>query len=173
MKKYIHCLLITGACLLLGNCKKEDSLLNTKPNQAMFIPSSLQDLEDMLNDQNIFNGGDPALGEIASDDYYMTSDILSNEDFTDRNGYLWAKQLYSAGQNVNDWNIPYQQVYDANTILDYLARIAINPGQQTTANQIRGGALFFRSIAFYNLVQTFAMPYDAKSAPTDLGIPLR
>jgi len=76
MKKNIYALLIIAACLLQGSCKKEDAFLNAKPNQALFVPSTLQDLENILNDQNIFNIGDPGLGEIASDDYYVTSDIV-------------------------------------------------------------------------------------------------
>jgi hypothetical protein len=173
MKKLKLYLIVIGACFLLSNCKKEDTFLNAKPNQALFIPSTLKDLESILNNQNIFNTSDPGLGEIAADDYYLTSDILNNEDITDRNGYIWAKQLYNAGQSINDWNGPYQQVYYANTILDYLPKIAINTSQQAEADQIKASALFFRSIAFYNLVQTFAMPYDAKNSSTDLGIPLR
>lgn len=173
MKKPVLLTTVIGCCILLTECKKEDSFLNAKPNQALFIPSTLKDLENILNDQNTFNIGDPGLGEIASDDYYLTSDIIRNEDITDRNGYLWAKQLYNVGQNINDWNVPYQQVYYANTILDNLPKVAINANQQTEANQVKGSALFFRATAFYNLVQTFAMPYDASSSSTDLGIPLR
>src|ERR1700730_11648 len=116
MKKLKFYLIVIGACFLLSNCKKEDTFLNAKPNQSLFIPSTLKDLESILNDQNTFNISDPGLGEIAADDYYLTSDILNNEDITDRNGYLWAKQLYNAGQSINDWNVPYQQVYYANTI---------------------------------------------------------
>ncbi len=171
--KNIYIILILAACLLQASCKKEDTFLNAKPNQALFVPSTLQDLENILNDQNIFNTGDPGLGELASDDYYATSDILNNEDFTDRNGYIWAKKLYNVGQNVNDWSVPYQQVYHANTILDYLPKIPTSPTQATEANQIKGSALFFRSMAFYNLIQTFAMPYDVKTASADLGVPLR
>src|SRR5258708_1247384 len=173
MKKHIRYLFIIGSGFLVCKCKKEDSFLGAKPNQELFIPSNLHNLETILNNQNTFNTGDPGLGEIAADDYYMTTDILNNEDITDRNGYIWEKQLYNVGQSINDWNVPYQQVYYANTILDYLPKISINGSQQTEADRIRASALFFRSVAFYNLVQTFAMPYDAKSSSIDLGIPLR
>jgi len=40
-------------------------------------------------------------------------------------------------------------------------------------NQLQGQALFYRSYAFYNLVQVFAMPYNPQTAGSDLGIPLR
>ncbi len=174
MKKNLLYLVCTAAIsVLLSNCKKEDNFLNAKPNQALFVPSTLGDLENILNDQNTFNNLDPGLGEIASDDYYVTPDNLNNEQTIEKNGYIWAKSLYDAGSNVNDWSGPYQQVYYANTILDYLSKIAISQTQQAEANKIKGSALFFRAIAFYNLVQTFAVPYDTKSASTDLGIPLR
>lgn len=173
MKKITNATLAIFAILLIAGCKKEDSFLNTKPNQALFVPASLTDLENMLNSQNVFNTGNPGLGDIAAEEYYVSSEILDNEDLTNRNGYIWAKQLYETGQNINDWSIPYQQVYYANTILDYLPKISVSPAESERAEQIRGRALFFRAMAFYNLVQTFAMPYDPASAGKDPGIPLR
>jgi hypothetical protein len=174
MKKNLHyVLLVAVTCILLNSCKKENTFLDAKPNQALFVPSTLSDLENILNDQNLFNSYDPALGSIASDEYYVTADNLNVQTTQERNGYIWAVKLYDAGANINDWTDPYQQIYYANTVLDYLPKVSVNSTQKSEADKVKASALFFRAIAFYNLVQTFAMPYDSKTASTDLGIPLR
>src|SRR5690606_36354563 len=36
-----------------------------------------------------------------------------------------------------------------------------------------GGALFFRSLAFFHLAEVFAPPYDIQEAKSALGIPVR
>ena len=166
---------IVMALLLWTSCKKEDKFLNTKPDQALFIPSTLQDLNNLLHYENLFNTGDPSLGEIAADDYYVSDDALTGQDigFTEKSGYIWARDLYNVGENINDWSLPYKQIYYANTVLDYLPKINASNNQLAEANRIKGSALFFRAIAFYNLLQTFALPFNKSSSATALGIPLR
>ncbi|EHQ26402.1 RagB/SusD family nutrient uptake outer membrane protein [Mucilaginibacter paludis] len=154
-------------------CKKQNDFLDAKPNQALNVPSTLADCQSLLLNEGLFNSNDPALGEIGSDDLYVTSDTWSAEPTIERNSYLWAKTVYEPGQNVSDWSVPYQQIYYANTVLETLMKIKINSSQQSLNNQIEGSALFFRSIAFYNLLQTFSLPYDPKTSKSDLGIPLK
>lgn len=157
------------------SCKKEDSFLGAKPNQALAVPSTLADLQNLLNDDQVFNrASDPALGEISSDDFSVQDDafvalFLSAE----RNAYTWQNSIYDATlTQVSDWNGPYLMVYYANTILEALPKLS-NAGNQAQADQINGAALFYRSYAFYNLVQTFALPYDEATAATIPGVPLR
>jgi hypothetical protein len=157
-----------------AGCKKQDEFLDAKPNQALVVPATLEDFQTLLNNTNIFNiGNDPALGEISTDDFYVTPSVLQSSAVTPRNSYTWNKQIYDAGARVTDWGAPYLQVYYANNVLDGLARKSFPSGQQALYNQIKGTALFYRSYAFYNLVQTFALPYDPATAKTDAGILLR
>jgi tetratricopeptide (TPR) repeat protein len=165
---------ILYALITATGCNKQNEFLNAKPNQSLVVPESLSDYQALLDNTNIFNLGiDPALGELSSDDFYVLPSILNVRTDIERNTYLWAPTVYDAGQTPSDWSGPYQQVYYANTVLDGLSNIKIPPDQQKTCNQIEGSALFFRSYAFYNLVQTFALPFDPSTANTDLGIPLR
>lgn len=159
--------------LASGSCKKQDSFLDTKPDEALAVPSTLADLQSLLQYEGLFNINDPALGEIGTDDFYTTTANWNTLTSKERNCYIWAKQVYDAGANVNDWSAPYQQVYYANTVLDNLPKISFTSNQSDLANQIKGAALFYRSIAFYNLLQTFSLPYDSLTAATDPGIPLR
>jgi len=176
MKNIIYKILSYGciAGLLLSGCKKQDAFLDTKPNIALAVPSTLQDLQLLLQDDNVFNAlSFPALGELSTDDYYTTDALWATSTSTERNSYVWAKQIYDAGQNVNDWSYSYTQVYYANTILDDLPKINYTSNQQSLYNEIKGSALFFRAMAFYGLVDNFTLPYNSATAGTDLGIPLR
>ncbi|MEO7214932.1 RagB/SusD family nutrient uptake outer membrane protein [Mucilaginibacter sp.] len=162
--------------LMLIGCKKQDDFLNTKPNQALETLTSLSDVSKLLNNEDVFNRySDPGIGEIASDDLYIQDSAFGSLSLSiERNAYMWANKMYDAtSTQVADWNNPYEIVYYANTVLDALPGIGITGGNQDQYNQIKGAALFYRSFAFYNLVQTFAMPYDAANSGNQPGIPLR
>jgi len=163
--------LVSVVCLT--GCKKQNDFLNAKPNQGLAIPSNLNDMQLLLNNENIFSNNYPSLGEISSDDFYVPTGVWNSVGAIEQNTYIWAKQIYPANSNVGDWNFSYQQVYYANSILSGLVNIPKNSGNTTQYNKIQGGALFYRAIAFYNLLQTFSMPFDPKTSSTDLGIPLR
>ncbi|QKJ28403.1 RagB/SusD family nutrient uptake outer membrane protein [Mucilaginibacter mali] len=165
-------LLLVITTIVFSGCKKQDDLLNAKPNQALNIPSTLADLQLLIGNENIFNRNYPSLGLLSTDDYFVDAGLWASSFASGKNAYVWAKEIYSANTNVGDWNFPYQAVYYANTILSILPTIHTSNSQQTAANTIKGSALFYRAISFYNLVQTFAMPYDSTTAAKDLGVPL-
>lgn len=163
-------------CLLcLSGCRKEDNFLATKPNQSLAVPTTLTDLQNLLSNEQVFNrGSDPALGELSSDDFSVADDAyLSLTLSLERKAYTWQRSIYDATYTqIPDWNAPYLMVYYANTVLDALPKINTG-GNQALADQVKGAALFYRSYAFYNLLQTFALPYDEAAADNILGIPLR
>ncbi|SDE87547.1 SusD family protein [Mucilaginibacter pineti] len=161
---------------LLFSCKKEDEFLSAKPNQSLVIPATLDDYENLLNNNRIFNQyTDPSLGHVSSDEYYVTDALFNVANTnTERNAYIWAKDIYQ-GETFgdSDWDVPYQQVYYSNVILEGISKITPTTAQQVQFNRIKGSALFFRAWAFNALVQNYAMPYDPVTSATDLGIPLR
>lgn len=164
---------VVSSLTLFTGCNKQDEFLNAKPNEALAVPATLGDLQALLQNESLFNADDPALGEISSDDFYVVSaDWNSLNTTNERNAYLWAPAVYDAGADVKDWSSPYQQVYYANTVLEALPKMPPDASQPTRYNQVKGTALFYRSIAFYNLLQIFALPYDSAAAAKDLGIPL-
>lgn len=169
----ILCISIT---IITTSCTKEDNFLNTKPDQALTVPSTLDDYQALLNYEDLFNGYyDPAFGEMSSDEIYVPSDVWERSEAYDRNVYIFANDAY-AGSSLtlgSDWMGQYQRIYYANTVLDGLSKIKTNTKNQSKYNQIKGTALFFRAWAYYCLVQTFTLPYDKKTANTDLGIVLR
>ena len=158
----------------LNSCNKEDDFLNIKPDQSLLIATKLADYQLLLNNESVLNFGDPGLGTICGDDdFYVLSTVWASATAPERNGYIWAKDFYENDAFYQDWINPYNQVYYCNNILEGLSQLQPTPENQAQFNQIKGSALFFRSYAFYNLVQTFAMPYDSLTANSEPGICLR
>lgn len=171
--RYFVTLLVGILLVFHSSCKKQDEFLATKPDAALATLSSLSDLQLLLLNQGVFNLYEPSIGEMSADDIYILSTTWNNLSSLERNIYIWSKQIYDVGADVQDWSKPYIKVYNANVVLDALPHIAYNSNQQALYDQVRGTALFFRSYAFNSLMQIFAKPYDAATASTDLGIPLR
>lgn len=169
----IYFLTLTIIVISTTGCRKQDEFLDAKPNAALAVPSTLNDLQLILQDESLFNQNDPALNQIGSDDYYDNPTILNSFSSTEINGYLWNPKVYDAGSNLLDWTSPYLQVYYANVILDAIQKINLSTSERVKSNNIKGSALFYRSIAFYNLLQTFSTPYNLSTSANDLGIPLR
>lgn len=152
--------------LLVQACQKD--FLDQKPNKALLVPATLADMQALLDNNFVFNNT-PGLTFIADGDFYAT-DAGYNGYNTDmeRNSYTWAKDIF-AGMPSPDWNLPYQQVFYANVVLEGVGKLPA--GDLPGKNAVKGTALFFRAFAFFNLLQQFAAPYGpGASAP---GIPLR
>lgn len=159
------------------SCSKSE-FLNAKPNQSQVIPSTLEDFQALLDNDNVFNGGSsfgvvPNLGLIASDDFWTTDANFDASNPHERNAFIWAKEVYES-VNVRDWSFPYRAVLYANIALDGIEDITPqNSKEQEQWNNVKGSALFYRAYMFYQLAQVFAPQYVQSTAESTLGIPLR
>ncbi|WP_222537053.1 RagB/SusD family nutrient uptake outer membrane protein [Pedobacter polysacchareus] len=155
--------------LLCGACKKE--FLDKKPSSNILTPTTLVELRSLLEASDIisFTGGLP---QISADEYLIvsTSNYLALPNAVQRNGYIWSKELYD-GEEVNDWNLPFRQIFYANSVLDVLNRSSFTDKKESEI--IRGWACFVRAYAYYDLARNFCKVYQPETADTDLGLPLR
>jgi starch-binding outer membrane protein, SusD/RagB family len=168
IRTLILLLLVVG--LAAGGCRK--AFLAQKPSTNLLIPNSLNVLQELLDNTQVMNIS-PALGELSADNYYFLYTTWVKLDTKEYNAYIWAPDLYDGQGLVSDWDIPYQQVFYANTVLQGLAGVQPDSTDQAEWNMLEGWALFSRAFAFYNLTQLFAEPYDTSTAATDPGIPIR
>jgi hypothetical protein len=172
MKYSIKQPFFTLICILLTfSCKKQDTWLNAKRSLSDVTPSTLQDFQAVLDNNQVMNGYGSIIGLIGTDNIYVPDDNLDGTDQTSRNAYLWAKDIYQQSL-ASDWLSDYQEVEYANIVLDGLANLSPN-NQVLNYNNVKGSALFYRSFAFYQLAQLYCKPYVSNTASTDLGIPLR
>lgn len=148
----------------ISSCKK---YLDVKPDVSLVIPQTLNDCRLMLDDYSVVNSAYPSEGELAADNYYYNDiDYNAISDPEAKNNYIWAPEA----QHNSQWSGPYKIIYKANLVLQVLDKLP-NSGQEYTS--LKGTALFFRAFAYYHLAQLFTKPYDAATAATDLGLPLR
>jgi len=172
MKKIV--LIISGLgvlVLLVSGCKK--NFLDTKPSSAILQPITLDDFQSLL--ENVSSVGSPALPTVSADEYDFISYAAYQSTFTatERNAAIWAKDIYAGATNVADWNTPYTAVFYANSVLAGLGKIQNSEANTARYNYLRGWALFQRAFAYYELVDNFSPVYDANTAATDLGVPIK
>jgi len=153
-----------------GSCHK--SFLDQKPSTDLLIPNTMPVLQQLMDNTQVMNIS-PALGEFSADNFYLTYFTWSSLDIKEANAYIWASNIYEGQGLVIDWDIPYQQVFYSNTVLQGLAGIRPDSTNQTQWNTLEGTALFSRAFAFFNVAGLFAEPYDTATAASDPGIPIR
>lgn len=164
IKGRYFCLLIS----LLFSCGKD--YLNEKPNVRQAVPSEVADYQAILDAESIMNGGaSVSLGILGAGEFTIKDGQLTTlKDAYLRNGYVWAKGVYE-GSEVNDWNYAYQRILYANLALD-VEKVERNGAAW---DNVKGSALFFRSLNFFQLAQLFCRVYQRDQADTDPGVPLR
>ncbi|WP_192822766.1 RagB/SusD family nutrient uptake outer membrane protein [Rufibacter sp. LB8] len=158
-------------CLsLLGGCQ---DFLEEKPDRQLVVPSTLRDLQALLDNHNLITAGFPNAPEISADNYYLTDTdwaALSREE--NRRMYIWAKDgVFAPG--TNDWSYLYRPVYYANTVLEHVAGMPRTAANAAQWDDVKGQALFLRASYFQQGAMLWAPAYDVATAGTDLAISLR
>jgi hypothetical protein len=158
---------ILSLLMLLSGCKK---YLDKKSNDALVIPSTLADLQGLLDDGFTMNHVTPSLPESSADDYFLPENIAVSMPTGFRDIYTWELKQY---KYQNDWSENYLPVYNANVCLEKVSQIAKTQGNEQQWDNVKGGALFFRAYSFLNLAWEYAKAYDEDSSTLDPGIVLR
>lgn len=168
MNRYINMLLFLTIC---GGCNK-DAFLDKKPSTSLVVPTNLSDLRGLLDNTTTFIWS-PGIGEMSSDNYYMTATNWQAQTEVMRNAYTWQKDIMGSTRSLMDWSQPSTQVLYANIVLEQLDKLNPAPSELPEWQDIKGSALFQRAYAFYKLASIFANAFDSSTAGTDLGIPLK
>ena len=172
MKNLLTYTVLGFSMLLITSCKKD--FLEAKPTSSILTPNSLNELQGLLENADIFTKSTPALSLMAADDYVFTSyqNWQSTGTATERNSYIWAKDLYEGKPKVRDWSSGYAGIFYCNNVLEVLPKIPQTPSNTLQHNTVHGWALFMRAYLLYDLVRNFSPAYDTNTAMADLGIPL-
>lgn len=169
--------------LLIFSCtcgKESADWYDVKTDQSLSVPSTLKDFQALLDNAGVMNGGSVGLGEVSSDDHFLsetyTVHLLNNE----RNAYTWSNTFPYT--KVADWQNGassgpgvYNTIYYCNLILEGLPKLEIqlDPVDKAMLRHIMGQALFQRARCFYEVSQVWASPYHSTTIESGLGIPLR
>lgn len=162
--------------LLITGCKKDD-WFDVKTDSNLAIPSSLKDLQALLDNANLFNAWCPSMQENAADYHSYRVSAYNRMRGFERNAFTWTKN--EPNVSVLDWingsnSGSYGKIYTANLILESLEKIeAPDNNSREQADNIKGQALFFRAKTFYELSVLFVPPYDESIFGQKYGLPLR
>lgn len=163
--KYFVFLLLSIS--LLG-CER---FLDEKTDKRLVVPTTIGDLQSLLDNYSNLNMADPGEGEVSSDDYYLSDDTwaaINTEE--DRRAYIWAPDYTTTNQR---WFTSYRNVYAANIVLENIENIIRTDQNQQDWDNLKGQALFLRAKSFLYIVSIWALAYDESTATEELGIPLR
>ncbi len=165
---------LLGAVILCITCMGCKKFLDKKPNEKLVIPTTIQDLQALLDQYARVNQFNPGAAEKSADDYYLTTaDWEGLTVNTDKRMYVWEPDnLFSEGLS-NDWAVAYQNVYRANTVLYESGKIEKTAANTLAWNTCLGHAYFTRANMFLKVATIWAPAYDKNTAASDMGIPLR
>lgn len=159
--------MVTSLITICG-CKKE--WLDVKPNKTLTTPSTLNDLEAMLDFETLY-ASPLRLGSISSDEIvYLDANFPALSDHR-KISYIWANDF----PNINnyDWEASYSVVFITNVVLDRLKKFNTSGVDINQFNRIYGNALFQRARIFFENAQIWAPVYNTATASVDPSIPLR
>ncbi len=158
--------------LLLASCAED--FLDMKRDKKQVIPTTIAQQQALLDNTNEMNlTGSLVLNVIGGEEYTVTQSVWELLPATeDRNAYIWAADVFEGGES-EDWNNAYKRVLYANTALDGISKFQPSAIERVAWENVKGSALFIRSLSFYQLLQSFCKPYDANNSKIDPGIPLR
>jgi len=151
---------------LFVSCKKD--FLSEQPDKSLFVPTSLSDFQSLLDNNSIMNKT-TYLAFAGTDEVSVSDAGLQGAAVSVRNAYLWADDVYQGAVQL-DWRGLYQQVFYTNIVMDGLK--ALPQQQDAVFKNVKGSALFYRSFAYFQLLQTYSLAYEQSTAESRLGIPI-
>ena len=157
-----------ACCIIIfsSSCKK---YLDAKTDKTLVIPSTLNDVQALLDFYSLMNGNYPSLGNESDDNYYLLNPYFNSRAENAKNRYIWSKDAL----NDADWTYMYQIVLNANITIETVALQPDSLKNSAKAKSILGAAYFFRAKAFYHVAQYYTVPYNQLTSETLPGIPLR
>ena len=162
MKKLV---LIIGCLTLSLSTVSCDKFLDIEP-EGKIIPKSTDDYRKLLTTAYFTYPRHKALLTIRTDEVQIP--VADNSDFTEiRDVFVYNDQSPSDGTREYGYADLYKVIFYANQ--------TINDGTGTmqtgdTKEQLLGEAHALRALAYFDLVNFFAKPYDPATAATEPGI---
>lgn len=156
--------------IIATNCSSCKKYLAAKSSKELVIPSTVEDLQSLLDNHLVINQKDPAAAEMSSDNYYLTTNDWENLSESERRIYIWEKD-HVFPIWPNQWSYAFQPLFIVNTVLNNVKNVTSS--NIDNLKNVEGQALFHRAKEFSHIAYIWSLAYDPATANTDLGIPLR
>lgn len=175
LKRYtiIRTALFAGLIPLLISC---DQFLGIRPKGALY-PETLADYEALLNNNNLKKSTDP-YPLFLTDDVYFVSEpaakgapYLAGQDEYIRRVYLFASgDIFDDSKDDIFWKGNYGNIYRYNVLISSVPHATDCTEEECKA--LIAEARLGRAFEYLGLVNTYAAPYDPKTAEKSPGVPL-
>ncbi len=165
---YITCVVLLG----LTGCS---DYLDIVP-KGKVIPKETQDYRLLLN-QIDFKGGSNGFVDSYNTDVFLADDIKvtpfseSQTRAEHINALKFEEHIYEDGVKDGDWENLYNNIYVANLVITQV--MSSSNGTEAEKRELLAEASAHRAFAYLTLVNLYSKHYNAASASTDLGVPLR
>jgi tetratricopeptide (TPR) repeat protein len=156
---------------IFSSCKNE--WLDIKPDKSLVVPESISDYKALLENTSLMNTSLPGLGTVSDDNYYLTPTSYKALTLQERSAYTWAStDEFYGGNSSSDWLNGYSRVLRTNIVLDGLEQFASSSKGSENYRNVKGSALFFRSLYHFGMAQVYCAPYTVATSSLP-GLPLR
>lgn len=165
------CLMTLGLATLFTSC---DDYLDTVPSKGENeVLNSGKQIDALFNSSDIFNTK-VSYAIASSDDINVMPEMYDQMGWMGDsylNGYVFGIADAANAQYGDEvWESEYNKVFTANLVINEIDNVEGLTEQQRT--DYLAQAHFTRALAYWNLVQTYCMPY-ADETKGDLGLPLK
>ena len=162
MKNKLYLLLLA---VLFAGC---DNFVDIIP-KGMKIPSTVDDLAKILNENNNIGGGGLNWFYMIDDPYLSTEEQSASSTST-LNSYLWQPYMYTLLEKDSDWATEYMIIYYANYVLEHIE--TAEAGNAFDRGETKGRALIHRAYSYWYLVSAYAPFCTAEEAEETLAVPM-
>ena len=147
--------------------------LDAKPQKNLVIPNSLDDFQAILDAEPRYMNAVGSFALIGADDIFIGPQLFDRIPPQMQAVYLWQEEVFLQDEQVDDWNVSYHMIYNANVVLDGLQKYEpINEADRIRSLELEAAAKFSRAFGHFTLMQLFAPPY-IPGEPSQDGIPMR
>lgn len=160
---------------LLATSCDGDEWLDIKP-KGKIIPNKVEDYR-LLLDQTQSSSKSEAILSTTGGDLFLSDDVVIGEHVFEssygesvRNIYTFAEHTYLETEEDADWQTAYNQIYVTNVVIE---EVLATSGNQSEKEKLYAEAKVHRAYAYLNLVNLYGKHYNATTAGTDLGVPMR
>lgn len=160
---------ITLAGLLVWCFTSCEHYLDKKSDMSLAIPSSVKDLQAIMDFELNSVVNYPMAGDVGSDYHYVNDTRLHALPVRIQEGYLFTgTESYDA-----DWIDGYKKIFNANLVIEQIDKVKLNGLNEVDRDRVKGTAYFMRGWSLLTLAIIYAPAVDEKTADNRLGLPLR
>lgn len=143
------------------------------------IPHTMDQFESMLHNEGFADVSWFYRSDFMTDDVAENTNVVTTAKNQYKGLYTWQYDIERTGEgnfadeNNNIWGKLYNDVLVANYILERSEDIVDKDIMQSRKNYLEAEAHFLRARAYFELVNIYATPYEASTANSTPGVPLR